>query len=461
MNASATDPPVTDTPATDTIAAVATARGRGGIGVLRISGPAAAGIAERMAGSLPLPRQAQLRGFLDSEGQLVDRGLLLWFPAPASFTGEDVIELQGHGGPVLLQTLLHSACAHGARPARPGEFSERAFLNGRLDLAQAEAIADLIDAASVDAVRAARRSLDGEFSRRVDALAADITALRVRVEAALDFVDEDIDGLSDQGLLHQLNHLCGDLQTLLEQAARGRRLIEGLNIVIGGRPNVGKSTLLNRLAGTDTAIVTDQPGTTRDLLREHLLIDGVPITVTDTAGLRDAQDVVEREGVRRAWSSLEQADAVLYLIDDRTGVTGEDADRLACLPATSQRILVRNKCDLTGRPPQRGSEDGDICIRLAAGPGDGMRLLREELCSIAGLEAGNEGLFSARARHLEALHRCLAHLQAALPLLQAGGLIELAAEELRLAHRDLSEITGAFSSEDLLGQIFSGFCIGK
>lgn len=448
-------------PVTDTIAAVATARGRGGIGVLRISGPAAETIAARIAGALPLPRQAQLRGFRDSAGQIIDRGLMLWFPAPASFTGEDVIELQGHGGPVLLQILMQTACAHGARSARPGEFSERAFLNGRIDLAQAEAVADLVDAASLDAVRAARRSMDGEFSRRADALAVAIAALRVRVEGALDFSDEDIDWLSDREIPDKLENLSCGLRTLLEQAARGRRLNEGLNIVIGGRPNVGKSTLLNRLAGADAAIVTDEPGTTRDLLREQLVVDGLPITLTDTAGLRDAHNAVEREGVRRAWNAFEKADALLYLIDDRSGMTAEDLDLLTRLPATLKRLRVRNKCDLTGRPPQRDVEDGEICIRLAAGPDQGMQLLRTELLRMAGLEAGNEGLFSARARHLDALRRCLQHLQAAAPLLQTCAAAELVAEELRLAHQALAEITGAFSSEDLLGQIFSEFCIGK
>lgn len=448
-------------PVTETIAAVATARGRGGIGVLRISGPAAATIAERIAGALPLPRQAQLRGFRDSEGQIIDRGLVLWFPAPASFTGEDVIELQGHGGPALLQALLHAACAHGARPARPGEFSERAFLNGRIDLAQAEAVADLVDAASLDSVRAARRSMDGEFSRRTDALAVDIAALRVRVEGALDFSDEDVNWLSGREIPDKLESLNCDLRTLLEQAARGRRLIEGLNIVIGGRPNVGKSTLLNRLADADAAIVADEPGTTRDLLHEHLVVDGLPITLTDTAGLRDARNAVEREGVRRAWSAFEKADALLYLIDDRCGMTAEDLDLLTRLPATLQRLRVRNKCDLTGRPPRRDIEDGEICIRLAAGPDQGVQLLRTELRRMAGLEAGNEGLFSARTRHLDALRRCLQHLQSAAQLLQACSEAELIAEELRMAHQALAEITGAFSSEDLLGQIFSEFCIGK
>lgn len=448
-------------PVTETIAAVATARGRGGIGVLRISGPAAATIAEHIAGTKPLPRQARVRSFRDREGQIVDHGLVLWFPAPASFTGEDVIELQSHGGPVLLQALLQAACAHGARPARPGEFSERAFLNGRIDLAQAEAVADLVDAASLESVRAARRSMDGEFSRRVDALAVDIAALRVRVEGALDFSDEDINWLSDREIPGKLESLDFDLQALLEQAARGRRLNEGLNIVIGGRPNVGKSTLLNRLAGVDAAIVANEPGTTRDLLREYVVIDGLPVTLTDTAGLRETRNAVEREGVQRAWGAFGKADALLYLIDDRCGMTDADRDLLARLPAALRRVRVRNKCDLTGRLPARAIEDGETCIRLAAGPDQGLQLLRAELRGMAGLEAGNEGLFSARTRHLDALHRCLQHLQLAAPLLQACSQAELVAEELRLAHQALAEVTGTFSSEDLLGQIFSEFCIGK
>jgi tRNA modification GTPase len=446
---------------TDTIAAIATAPGRGGIGVVRLSGPRAFDIATRVAGELPPPRQAVLRHFRDADGGVLDQGLLLAFPAPNSYTGEDVVELQGHGGPVVLDLLVRTACAHGARPARPGEFSERAFLNGRLDLAQAEAIADLIAASTAQAARAAQRSLDGEFSKRVHVIVEETTQLRMFVEGALDFSDEDVDWLADEQLRERLTNLIGRLTVLLHEAAQGRRLREGLIVALAGRPNVGKSTVLNRLAGTEAAIVTDIAGTTRDVLRENINLDGLPLTVVDTAGLRDSRNPVEKEGIRRAWAALEHAELVLFLVDDQDGVTRADEKLLKRLPAGAKVVLVRNKCDLTRKKPLRTEHEGRIELRIAAGKGRGLDLLRTEIRRAAGLSDAGESLFSARTRHVDALTRALAAVRDAQLRLTEGANPELAAEELRLAQQALSEITGAFTPDDLLGRIFSTFCIGK
>jgi tRNA modification GTPase len=448
-------------PRTDTIAAIATPPGRGAIGILRLSGPAAFVIAQRIAGELPAPRRATLRHLRDGDATAIDQGLVLTFRAPHSFTGEDVVELQGHGGPVVLDLLLRAALSHGARAARPGEFSERAFLNGRIDLAQAEAIADLIDAASTQAARAAQRSLDGEFSRRVHARVEDLTALRMHVEAALDFSDEDIDWLADETLRTQLDALLHALRTLLGDAAQGRRLCEGLVVTLTGAPNVGKSTLMNRLAGADVAIVTPIAGTTRDVLRENLLLDGMPLTLVDTAGLRDSGDAIEREGVRRAREAIAKAELALFLVDDRAGATADDRRLLADLPAGPRIVVVHNKCDLSGGAPERFEHEGQTHLRISAVSGAGMDLLRATLRDCAGLHAGGEGLFSARSRHLDALRRALAAASDAQARLLEGANAELAAEELRLAQQALGEITGAVSADDLLGRIFSAFCIGK
>lgn len=448
--------------AIDTIVAVATPPGRGAVGILRLSGPAAFACAERLCGALPPPRQAGLRRFRDGDGTVIDQGLALAFPGPQSYTGEDVVELQGHGGPVVLDLLLRAALASGARQARPGEFSERAFLNGRLDLAQAEAVADLIHAASAQAARAATRSLEGELSRRVEAIAAELTALRVFVEGALDFSDEDIDWLGDAALHARLAALQAHLQGLLAEAARGRRLRDGLVVTLTGRPNVGKSTLLNALAGADVAIVTEIAGTTRDPLREHLDLDGLPVTVIDTAGLRESQDPVEQEGIRRAHRALAQAELALFLLDDREGLTAEDRTLLAQLPPALPVLLLHNKCDLSGRAPGRELIDGRVHLRLAAAPGQGLELLRAELLEFAGLSAARgESLFSARTRHVEALQRTAAAVHDAAQRLREGVLPELAAEELRQAQEALGAITGRVSTEDLLGHIFASFCIGK
>lgn len=445
----------------ETIVAIATPPGRGAVGIVRISGPAAFAIAHRMGGTLPQPRQASLRHLRDDSGAVVDQALVLCFRAPHSFTGEDVVELQGHGGPAVMTQLLRTACALGARPARPGEFSERAYLNGRIDLAQAEAIADLIDASSAAAARAAQRSLDGALSKEVQVLADDIMALRVFVEGALDFSDEDIDWLSDDGLRLRLDSTVLRTQALLEQCARGRRLREGLVVTLTGRPNVGKSTLLNTLAGVDVAIVTPVAGTTRDVLREHIEIDGLPVTVIDTAGLRDSDDPIEREGIRRARQALTQAELALFLIDDRTGITDEDRVQLAQLPQGLPVWYLHNKCDLSERPAQRFEQDGAVHLRLSAATHAGLDLLRQEVIAFCGLGQVSEGVFSARSRHVDILQRTAACLHAARSRLFQGQLPELAAEELRMAQEALGEITGRVGTEDVLGQIFSSFCIGK
>ena len=445
----------------DTIAAVATATGRGAVGIVRLSGPKALLIAEKITGSLAPARLSALREFRDENGILIDQGLLICFPAPHSYTGEDVVELQGHGGPVVMDLLLQAACALGARPARPGEFSERAFLNDRLDLAQAEAVADLIDASSRAAVLAANRSLDGEFSRRCVALADAMMDLRVFVESALDFSDEDIDWLSDAQLQQRLQQTQKDLEALLAAAAQGRRLRDGMVLAIVGRPNVGKSTLLNRLAGTDAAIVSDVPGTTRDVLRENLLIDGLPLTVIDTAGLRDTDDFIEAEGIRRAWLALEKAEVTLFVIDDCEGITEQDRTLMARLPHGVQALLIFNKCDLSGRLPQRFELEGLNAIRLSAAVDHGMNLLRDAIREVAGLSIALEGVFSARTRHIDALRQAQSSLMAARAHLGISGSAELAAEDLRCAQLALGEITGRVTTEDLLGAVFSRFCIGK
>ncbi len=445
----------------DTIAAVATPAGRGAVGIVRLSGKRAFEIAAKIAGDLPPPRSASLRHFRDAAGKVLDQGLLIAFPAPHSYTGEDVVELQGHGGPVVLDLLLRAACALGARPARPGEFSERAFLNERLDLAQAEAVADLINAASEQAARAALCSMEGEFSRRVHALTEELIQLRTFVEGALDFSDEDVDWLADEKLRARLTALHEHLNKLLAEAAQGRRLSAGMVVALAGQPNVGKSTLLNQLAGSDTAIVTEIAGTTRDVLRENINLEGLPLTVVDTAGLRESHDPVEKEGVRRAWAALEQAEVVLFLVDARKGVTAVDEELLQRLPRGAQVVLLRNKCDLSGEKPARSERGGRVELNVAAKSGAGLDLLRQEIRRIAGLNDSGENLFSARTRHVDALQRARAFASDAELRLKEGATPELAAEELRLAQQALAEITGAFTPDDLLGRIFSQFCIGK
>ena len=446
---------------TDTIAAIATPAGPGGIGVVRVSGPRALAIAQAFLGRRPKPRFAHRCRFRDGGGELIDDGLLLAFPGPKSFTGEDVVELQAHGSPVLLAALLRRCVELGARLARPGEFSERAFLNDKLDLAQAEAVADLIAAGSESAARAAMRSLDGEFSRRVDALARQLVELRVYVEAAIDFPEEEIDFLRTDEVRARFAAIDLSLHELLAGARRGQRLRDGLNVVILGAPNVGKSSLLNALAGHDRAIVTAIPGTTRDVLREHLSVDGLPITIIDTAGLRETRDEVESEGIARANREARRADLVLWVeapeIRD-PGPGARDSEEPGSRPP---RLTIHNKLDLTGGEPRIERREDGVHVHLSAKTGAGLDLLRQALLQHAGLADGSVGDFSARARHVEALVRCQEQLASARAHALTTGDGELAAEDLRLAHEALGEITGRFRADDLLGQIFSSFCIGK
>lgn len=446
--------------ATDTIAAIATPQGRGGIGVVRVSGPGARAVAKALLGRVPPARRAVFGAFADAAGAPIDAGLALFFPTPHSFTGEDVLELHGHGGAVVLALLLARACELGARLARPGEFSERAFLNDKLDLAQAEAIADLIDSTSAQAARAALRSLRGEFSVRVRTLVETLTELRSYVEAAINFPDEELDLLNDGNVAQRLQLVRKHLNELKQAAGQGSLLREGMTVVIAGRPNAGKSSLLNRLAGHDAAIVTEVPGTTRDVLREHLNLDGMPLHVLDTAGLRESGDAVEQEGVRRAWDAIRSADHVLLVVDDALGFTAEDQRILAQFPAKLAASVVYNKIDLTGRIPETGQSGAVSHVALSAKTGEGMELLYAHLKNAAGFHAAGDDTFMARRRHLDALERTHTHLNAAEKhLRECAG--ELLAEELRLAQLCLGEITGEFTSEDLLSRIFSSFCIGK
>ncbi|MFB9067620.1 tRNA uridine-5-carboxymethylaminomethyl(34) synthesis GTPase MnmE [Pseudofulvimonas gallinarii] len=453
--------------ARDTIAAIATPAGRGGIGIVRLSGPAAPDIARRLTGIQPRPRHAHYVRFRDADGATLDSGLLLYFPAPHSFTGEDVVELQGHGNPVLLDLLLQRLHALGARPARPGEFSERAFLEGRLDLAQAEAVADLIAAGSAAAARAAQRSLEGEFSQRVGRLLQALVEARLHVEAAIDFPEEEIDFLADGQIAARIGAVIDAHAQLLEAAERGQRLRDGLVVAIVGRPNAGKSSLLNALAGSERAIVTDIAGTTRDVLREDVRVGGATLTLVDTAGLRETDDTVEAEGVRRARAELARADHVVVVVDARHP---EDlaALREEC-PAGVPLTVLLNKIDLPGAraPAAAGSRAADAgaagatVLRVSLRTGENIDALRAHLAGLAGAADSVENTFSARARHVDALRRTGGHLHLALARLDIDRAGELAAEELRLAQQALSEITGAYSPDDLLGAIFSSFCIGK
>ncbi|WP_158881140.1 tRNA uridine-5-carboxymethylaminomethyl(34) synthesis GTPase MnmE [Rhodanobacter sp. L36] len=443
---------------TDTIAAIASAPGAAGIGVVRVSGPDVPRIASALLGKPPKIRHAHFAAFRGANSELIDRGLLLHFPSPASYTGEHVLELQGHGSAMLLDALLQRVCELGARLARPGEFTERAFLNGKVDLAQAEAVADLIAARSQAGARAALQSMEGVFSRKVEGLLQSLIALRVHIEAAIDFPEEEIDFLADPKLAQQLASVRSDLAALLHEAQRGVRLNDGLRVAIIGRPNVGKSSLLNALAGSDRAIVNAAAGTTRDVLRENLVLDGVSLELADTAGLRDTDDDVEREGVRRAHVELHRADVALLVTD--TLHARADQILFYGLDHPVERLVLINKIDLDGDAAHGEQRDGCRWLWASAKTGAGLDALREELRRLAGAGSG-EGAFSARRRHVFALQRVEQHLNAAahaLDTLYAG---ELAAEELRHAQQTLGEITGAYSSDDLLGAIFGSFCIGK
>ena len=442
----------------DTIAAIASAAGAAGVGVVRVSGARVPAIAHALLGKSPKPRYAHFAEFRNADGELVDHGLLLYFAAPASYTGEHVLELQGHGSPVLLDLLLHRVCALGARLARPGEFTERAFLNGKLDLAQAEAVADLITAHSKAGARAALQSMQGVFSRKVDALLQALIAVRVHVEAAMDFPEEEMDFLADPVLTLRLREVRKTLCDLLQAAERGLRLNDGLRVAIIGRPNVGKSSLLNALTGNDRAIVNAAAGTTRDVLRESLTLDGVTLELADTAGLRDTDDEVESEGVRRAHGELQRADVALLVTDEEHA--GADEELFASLAKGAQRVVLVNKIDRNGRVARYERHVDVHWLWASVRTGDGLDALRGVLKTMAGAGSG-EGAFSARRRHVVALQQVALHLDSAASYLGSARSGELAAEELHQAQRALGEITGVYSSDDLLGAIFSSFCIGK
>ncbi len=452
---------------TDTIAAIATAPGQAGVGIVRVSGPSARTIAEQVLGFLPRPRYAHYGPFRDQDGGLIDEGIGLFFPNPHSFTGEDVFELQGHGGTIILDLILRRVCELGARLARPGEFSERAFLNDKLDLTQAEAIADLIESSSEQAARCAVQSLQGVFSRRINELVEAVTRLRIYVEAAIDFPEEEIDFLADGKVTADLETILADLEHILAEAQQGSLLRDGMKVVIAGRPNAGKSSLLNALAGREAAIVTAIEGTTRDVLREHIHIDGMPLHIIDTAGLRDSPDEVEQIGIARAWDEIRQADRILLMVDATTTAETDPhaiwPDFIDQLPENAPVTVIRNKVDLSGEPVglDDNRDSSAPIVRLAAKSADGLELLREHLKQCMGFATTTEGGFLARRRHLDALDRALAAVRQGQEQLQGHGAGELLAEDLRAAQDALGEITGEMTPDDLLGKIFSSFCIGK
>jgi len=446
--------------ADELIAAVATPPGKGGVGIIRVSGRGTVKLCQAILGRLPHPRFASFCQFKEADGAVIDEGIAIFFPAPSSFTGEDVLELHGHGGPVIMDLLLQRCLQCGARLAEPGEFSRRAFLNGKMDLAQAEAVADLIESDTEVAARLAVRSMQGEFSSRVHLLVESLIKLRMFVEAAIDFPEEEIDFLSDGKVSADLCAISEQLQQLLASARVGSLIREGITLVIAGLPNAGKSSLLNALAGNETAIVTPIPGTTRDLLRERVQVDGMPLHLIDTAGLRESSDPVEQEGVRRAREQIAKADRVLWIFDDQT-----DPDHIALnraeLPKDVPITLIRNKIDLTGRTADMMETADGFEISLSALNGQGMDLLRQHLKSMAGYQGSQEGMFIARRRHLDALVRASKHLLSGQKALESLGSGELLAEDLRQAQNILSEITGEFGADELLGRIFADFCIGK
>ncbi|UUM30610.1 tRNA uridine-5-carboxymethylaminomethyl(34) synthesis GTPase MnmE [Vibrio japonicus] len=451
---------------TDTIVAQATAPGRGGVGIIRVSGPLASRVALEVTGKELRPRYAEYLAFTSEDGTQLDQGIALYFPNPNSFTGEDVLELQGHGGPVVMDMLIKRILQiPGIRTARPGEFSERAFLNDKLDLAQAEAIADLIDASSEEAAKSALQSLQGAFSNRIHTLVESLIHLRIYVEAAIDFPEEEIDFLADGKVAADLQTIIDNLSAVRREANQGAIMREGMRVVIAGRPNAGKSSLLNALSGKESAIVTDIAGTTRDVLREHIHIDGMPLHIIDTAGLRNASDEVEKIGIERAWDEISQADRVLFMVDgtttDATDPKDIWPDFVDRLPDHMGMTVIRNKVDQTREELGICHVNSPTLIRLSAKTGQGVDALRTHLKECMGFAGGNEGGFMARRRHLEALEKAAEHLDIGQQQLEGYMAGEILAEELRIAQQHLSEITGEFSSDDLLGRIFSSFCIGK
>lgn len=445
-------------PGYDTIAAIATASGKGGIGIVRVSGNDLRPLIAGILGKFPEPRKAIRTKFIDSLGGCLDDGLAIYFVGPASYTGEDTLELHGHGGPVVLQMLLERCLELGARLAQPGEFTQRAFLNDKLDLAQAEAVADLIDATTTVSARCAMRSLRGEFSAVIASLVAQLIELRMLVEASLDFPEEDIEQADRQQTIARLKQLSAEVDRALEQGRRGSILRGGLNVVIAGRPNMGKSSLLNALAGEDLAIVTAIPGTTRDAIRQTIQIEGVPLNFIDTAGLRDTPDELEVLGISRTWEMIERADVALLIVEAGCGVVPDDEVILSRLPDQISRIVVHNKLDLTKGTPSQTIDGGNRVVWLSAKTGEGLDLLRAALLELAGWQPGGEDVFMARARHLDALVRSARNLARAREVISRS---ELFAEELRLAQNELGLIIGEFVADDLLGEIFSRFCIGK
>jgi len=443
---------------TDTIAAIATAPGSGGIGVVRVSGPASLSIAQAILGHCPSPRHAAYLDFKEADGTLIDRGIAIYYQNPHSYTGEDVLELQAHGGPALMQLLLTRCLNLGARQAAPGEFTRRAYLNDKLDLAQAEAVVDIINASTAEAARSAMRSLSGEFSNRIYDLLSRLVDLRMYVEACLDFPEEEIDFITQGRVSEKLADISVELDKIFKEAKQGNLLREGIQVVLIGQPNVGKSSLINQLAGEEIAIVTPIAGTTRDTIKSSIQINGVPLHVIDTAGLRETEDEVEKFGIARTWRALENAHIALLLIDAAHGIGEAEKSILGRLSSVLPKIWVHNKIDLSTQPPKLDLIDGEAHIYLSAKTGLGVDLLRGQLLKHAGWQSSGEGVFMARTRHLEAMRKVEFHLDRAKQNLQQS---ELLAEELRLAQEDLNSITGEFTTEDLLGEIFSRFCIGK
>ena len=442
----------------DTIAAIATPPGNGGVGIIRISGALVTEIAKQVLNKSPIPRYALFSSFIDADSSVIDSGISLYFPGPASYTGEDILELQAHGGSVVLDMLLRRILSLGARLANPGEFTERAFLNNKLDLAQAEAVADLIESSTEQSARSAQKSMQGVFSAQINELVIELTELRVYVEAAIDFVDEEIDFLTDGVVVKRINRILDNIKKILKTAQQGQLLRDGMTIVLVGKPNAGKSSLLNALAGHEAAIVTDIAGTTRDVLRERIQLDGMPLHIVDTAGLRESDNSIEKEGIRRAHEEIKKADKILFLIDVRES---ETEDLLKTLPPNIDIIKVYNKIDLLGMKPEIKKTEKSCSCYLSIKTGEGMDLLKQHLKQSVGFNEATENVCIARRRHLEAIKKGYDFVESALNQLEVNQAGELVAEDLRQAQMSFSEITGTFTSDDLLGKIFSSFCIGK